>query len=106
MHKVYKYNLAIEGITTLELPKGAQLMIVHGQRQQHPQHPQRPVIWCLIDPELPTIKVAFWTIMTGQPIHDMDVQNWMYVGTFTLAEDSYVGHVFANNSQLKELQDG
>jgi hypothetical protein len=87
MKVIYKYAVQVEGFM-LELPREAEFLSVQVQRQEHAQS------WWLLDPEQPTVKRMFRVRGTGHPFTVPDGYTEVFLGTFMLYNDDFVGHLF------------
>ena len=79
---VWKYPLAIEVEQTIEVPDGANAMIVQLQENT-------PCIWFAVDPDAENIRRTIRMVGTGMA--ELDEQ-MSYLGTVQL--DGYVWHYF------------
>ncbi len=82
--KIFKYEVKINGFSTIEMPKTAFVLCVKVQRNI-------PYIWVLCNPSLPLEERLFTVRTTGQ---SFDVGADKYIGTFLLDEGSFAGHLF------------
>lgn len=87
---VYKYNLKGIGVTTLDLPKGAEVLTVNAQRSFL-------CLWASVDPDAETEQREFLVIGTGHKLN-FDLKKENYIGTIHQMEGSFfmtmVWHVF------------
>lgn len=83
MRKVFKYNLKVADKQQLELPIGATILTFDMQRE-------RPVLWALVDPELPTETRMFRMAGTGHAIDGA----LSHIGTSQLRDGGLVLHLF------------
>ena len=86
MQNVFKYTIPVEDYFSLNLPEGAKILTV--QEQHGDAH-----IWALVNPDNPTETRNFRLAGTGHPIKESP-DTLDYIGTFQLAGDSFIGHVF------------
>ena len=94
MLKVHKHSINAlddDGCIAITIQAGAKILTV----QTH-QGNGEPCVWALIDPNAPMVKRRFLTLMTGQPIATMDLDNAVYVGTCQVRTGPIVivAHVF------------
>jgi len=82
MKTIWKFELPIEG--TIEMPIGAEILGVQVQRDE-------PRLWAMVDPSAPKEKRQFKIYGTG---HTMPDNPGKYVGTFQIAEGTFIFHVF------------
>ena len=85
MKTIWKYELKLQAITTLELPTGAR--VVHVAEQE-----DRPQLWALVDPSAPPEPRSFQTLATGEEFDDSKVEH-VYLGSFLTHGGVFVGHV-------------
>lgn len=83
MITVYKFNLAVQGKTTITTDKHHVILSVASQRNN-------PVIWIEENTDGPRIDITFWTYMTGESQSVLGE----YIGTFQLDDGDYIGHVY------------
>lgn len=83
MRTVYKYSIQVTDEFTLALPQGAE--IVHVAVQNY-----RPQLWALVDTDRPLEIRRFAVRGTGHVVDDA----LRHVGSFLLADDTFVGHLF------------
>lgn len=85
MKAVWKFELSVTDMQTVEMPKGAILLTVQGQYDS-------PMLWALVElGETQTEKRDFRLAGTGHPIEQ---ENIVYVGTFQLHNGTFVAHLF------------
>lgn len=89
MKVIYKYNIDINGATTLDLPNGS--IVVDFASQGHFLQ-----IWIEQDTSNPIVKRTFTVVATGQPVPDSDI----YLKTTRL--DGYVWHLFEQLTHTKQ----
>ncbi len=81
---IWKYQLAVDDIQFIEMPKGAQLLSVQVQYGI-------PCLWARVDPDAELEFVEIVTYVTG----GMARNNLQYIGTYQLHSGSFIGHVFS-----------
>ena len=80
---IYKYELNLHGITTMQMPYGAEVLCVQLQHD-------KPVFWAKVDPRVETESRSFVMITTGGYCYGERIK---YIGT--VQQDSgYVAHLF------------
>jgi len=85
--KVFKYPLNMDGDTTLELPRNAQILSVGAQNSQL-------YLWALVDTEIGVIESrCFSSLGTGWPI----TKPGKFIGTVFFFEGRLILHVFEVN---------
>ncbi len=83
--KIFKYELRVDDIQFVSMPKGAKLLTVQAQQDI-------PCVWALVDPnaEKEDRKIYMWG--TG---HDASgVKDMCYIGTFQMYGGDLVFHTF------------
>lgn len=77
MAKVYKYDVPMAEVVTLELPEGARVLTVKMQGDH-------PKLWALVDPSQRLVTREFLLVGTGQEIAhpDTDAEALPYLGSF------------------------
>lgn len=60
--RVFKYQLRVEDVQTIWLPKGAELLTVQTQQGT-------PCLWALVDEQAPTEERTILMYGTGHPVH-------------------------------------
>lgn len=88
MKTVYKFQLGITDVQTIQMPKGAKILTVQVQSAYG------PCVWALVDPsqELENVKIRI--AGTGHPIKEDIVK---YIGSFQLQGGALVFHAFVIN---------
>ena len=84
MKKIWKYEIPIAEEFVLDLPFGADILAVHTQRD-------KPMIWAMVDSFNSIENRKFSVQATGPEFKEYDK---VYIGTFYLAQESLVFHLF------------
>lgn len=87
MRKVFKYELAIEDYVEIKMPMGAQVLSVGVQNDM-------PVLWALVNPDIPEMAYKFRLTGTGHEIDEKEASSMKFVGTCIMLGGSFVLHVF------------
>ena len=98
MKSIWKYTFEITDDFTIEIPSGAKFLHVDIQQLPYPlgsdsKIREAPCIWVLVDPEAQPMKYSFKLFGTGHPFPDDDSKLY-YIGTFKMAGDLLVFHLF------------
>ena len=83
MRTVWKFTLEVKAHNDVEMPKGAQVVMVAAQFE-------KPCLWALVDPHAEKEVRRFGVAVTGQTWDEREAR---YVGTFMLGGGSFLGHV-------------
>ena len=83
-YTIWKYELNLHGITTIQMPYGAEVLCVQ------PQH-DKPVIWAVVDRRVKTESRSFEMITTEAEYYD---ERKKYIGTVQTDGGCYVAHLF------------
>ena len=83
MKTVYKYDVAMNDTSAIQMPAGAELLHVDVQHGS-------PKLWALVDTEAPLELREFHMAGTGWPADGFG----KHVGTFTLQGGALVFHLF------------
>jgi hypothetical protein len=83
MRTVYKYPVQVADEFEIGLPAGAEILHVAVQHY-------KPQLWALVDTERPIEVRRFAIRGTGYPVE----HGLHHVGSFLLADDTFVGHLF------------
>ncbi len=86
MRKVFKYDVPVEDVFTLDMPEGAKILSFQTQRDL-------PMIWALVNPDAPMQSRKFRLAGTGHPIADYD-DELSFVATCQMMGGSLVWHLF------------
>lgn len=89
---IYKYPIPLNDTILLQLPKNAEILFVETQNGD-------PFIWCLINPELELVPRYFHLYGTGMEIEEDTLHENVYVGTFKLANERLILHLFERVSK-------
>ena len=84
MKTIYKYELIIEDVQELMLPKGSEILCVQMQGKT-------PQLWAIVDPHAPKEPRMIEIYGTGHMLGDEPGE---YIGTFQQYEGQLVWHVF------------
>ena len=84
MRKVWKYEVELIDIFSIEMPIGAEILCVQVQRNV-------PQIWALVYPRAPTRRRRFRLAGTDHPLKE---DNLYYIGSFQMAEETLIFHLF------------
>ena len=84
MKTIWKFQLSIEDIVSLEMPKGARVLHFGTQGLN-------PVLWVLVDPSATVESRRFRIVGTGHEINDEDTLS--YIGT-VMCLQGLVFHLF------------
>lgn len=81
---IHKYPLDIKGKVLVDMPMGATPLYVGTQDGS-------PYIWAEVFTTMPMVKHSFYVVGTG---YRLSTEHGTYLGTFMLANDSLVFHVY------------
>ena len=84
--RIWKWTLAVTGLQTVAMPRGAQVLSVQMQGGA-------PQLWALVDEKAPTEPRTFATYGTGDPMPEV-ANHGRFVDTYQMDGDSLVFHVF------------
>lgn len=87
MRKIFKYQLKVDDVQMVEMPKGSTVLCVQVQGET-------PCIWAEVDPKADKICRAFVTYGTGHQMDDGPAKH--YVGTYQLRGGALVFHVYTD----------
>lgn len=87
--KIWKFQLGLYHQQAIEMPKGAKLLTIQVQRDE-------PVLWALCDEDQRDEIRHLRVYGTGHPITG---DPGTYIGTFQVADETFVGHVFEPHAQ-------
>jgi hypothetical protein len=84
MRTIHKFTIERLGELTLQMPTGAEPLVVQMQRE-------RACVWAIVDDQAALEEVGFFVAGTGHALPDeLGVQQ--YIGTFQ--HDTFVWHLF------------
>ena len=84
---IWKWELEIDDLVKLQLPKGAEILTVQAQFG-------KPCLWAMVNPKAETEERLFETFGTGHPIpYDIGVDR-KYIGTYQVQGGGLVFHLF------------
>lgn len=86
--KVWKFPIDIISRPILHMPQGAQIVKVDTQQGE-------PFVWALVNPTNEKEERRFYLAGTGHEIEDIDSKT--HVGSFFMAEQRLVWHLFEIN---------
>ncbi len=98
MKRIFKYNLGLDDVISIDIPIGAEILTVQSQNNS-------PCLWALVDEDAETERVTFRTFDTGQPIPPDGDFDMIYIGTYQIYEGDGVFHVFLVESDTVEVTD-
>lgn len=81
---IYKFELKIDDVVKVEMPKGAKILTVQNQNDN-------VSLWALCDKDAEKEIRIFSVIGTG---HDFNPVAMEYIGTFQTMGGAFVGHLF------------
>ncbi len=84
MKAIWKYELKIDGMQTLSVPSGFQILDVQVQRDQ-------PCLWIRVDPASEKVDVKINTYGTGHSVQEITER---YIGSYQVNNGDLVFHVF------------
>lgn len=87
MKAVYKYDVLVEQVFLLIMPKGAVILSCQTQFNA-------PKLWAIVDTETEMEQRYFRIYGTGQAIPDEELTRLSFISTFQLYEGNYVYHLF------------
>ena len=87
MLTIWKYELPEPGAFTLDLPVGAIPLSVQMQRK-------KPILWALVNSEMPLKRRGFLLVGTGHEIKELDLN---FIGTFQMLGGDLIFHLFEKN---------
>lgn len=86
MQVIYKYEVIIKDIFTLDIPLGARVLSLQVQRG-------KPYMWIQVNSDVLVVETrVFWVLGTGHPFPD-EVSLY-FLGTFQIHSGNSVFHVF------------
>lgn len=85
--RIFKYELKVDDIQFVSIPKGAKLLTVQTQRNI-------PCLWAMVDPDEEKEDIRIFMLGTGHIIDDSDIQDMQYIGTFQMYGGYLVFHAF------------
>ena len=85
--RIYKYPLKITDIQTVRMPKGAKILSV---QEQH----GKVCVWALVDPDERIVDKTILIIGTGNPIDDIDLDDYYFLNTVQSGGEPLIWHVF------------
>lgn len=89
MITIWKYELEFNGMTKLDMPKGATILTV-----QQDQKTNKPCLWVMVDTEEENETRYIELFGTGNEIkYDMGIDR-KYIETYQYQRGEFVGHVF------------
>ena len=94
MKKIFKYQIPVKDIQTVEMPKGAAVLCVQEQGGVG-------CIWDEVDPQAEKICRCFVTYETGHPMDDEPA--WCYVGTYQLRGGTPAFHVYTDGIEYPKV---
>ncbi len=97
MKTVWKFPFEVDDTIEIEMPRGARILHINVQTQRLPEFAgggvlrEAPCMWALVDPDEPKVKRSFILAGTGHTLPDFPMK---HLGTFKMAQDRLVFHVF------------
>lgn len=88
MRTIWKYEIPVADDFSLLMPAGAEVLTVQVQND-------KPMLWCIVDPDLPQDLRWFKMHGTGHPIEEVRD----YIATFQMHGGALVLHVFNGTAQ-------
>lgn len=88
---IWKFLLDLTDEQCIEVPGGARLLTVQIQPLGH-LRAETPVLWAIVDPDVPKVRGLIRMVGTGHPFPDAD--RWTYISTVQLDGGSLVLHIF------------
>ena len=92
MKTIWKFNVGGLGQTTIEMPRGAEILSVQAQRGE-------VVMWAAVDERAATEVRAFVVVGTGSR-EGVDEHTCRFIGTVQLYDGDLVLHVFEHDNKL------
>lgn len=89
---IYKYEVSIADTSSIEMPKGAQLLSVQVQGDW-------PQPWALVDPSRPKVRRKLTLLGTGHPLPVPGEPVMHYIGTVQMNGGAFVFHLSDNGEQ-------
>ena len=83
--KIYKYELEVTNVQTIDMPVGAKILCIQLQNFM-------PCIWALVDPDMPKERRTIEIFGTGHDVPDKGERK--YIGTYQLMNGALVYHCF------------
>jgi hypothetical protein len=86
--KIYKYPLPMENVSTITMPKGAEVLTVQVQHGS-------PYVWAIVDDKASPERRNFEMFGTGFEMPETHfIESRKYIGTIQLQRGDLVYHVF------------
>lgn len=89
MKTIWKYELPVNGLNKLFIPKGFKALSLIEQQN-------RVVLYCLVDPYEQKVEEFFYVLGTGQDVSD-SLLDLDFLGTISTFDGMLVWHVFHDN---------
>lgn len=74
MKTIHKYEVPMASLPSIALPRDAKVLSFQTQDDT-------PVIWALVDTDMPKVERQFVMVGTGHPIDGDDLANLTYIGS-------------------------
>ena len=94
MKTIWKFELTPNRIQSIPMPFGAQLLTVRTKGDA-------PLLWALVDPDMPTEERYLGIYTTNTAVPD---DPGKYIGTFLIYEESLEFHLFEMTSPPPEIE--
>lgn len=85
MKRIYKYHLPFGDVTTIQMPKDAQILSVGNQNEG-------VFVWALVDPKAELTDYQFRMAGTGHPI--LPGFDYNFIGTVAVMKMQLIFHIF------------
>lgn len=89
MKTIWKYELDFAELTTITMPKNAEILTV-----QRDEKTSKPCIWVMVDTDNETEERVFQLFGTGYEVKHYFGCTVKYIGTYQYQKGEFVGHVF------------
>ena len=92
MKRIFKYELEVAEHQVLKLPKGSHFLSVESQKDNI-------VLYAVVDDSQPnTVDLSIKVVGTGQDVSNME--DFGFLGTVKLWNDSLMFHIFYNSREV------
>lgn len=93
---VWKYKIEFEFPTIHQIPAGGKVLSFQEQHNELQ-------LWVLVNPDMKLETREFYCFATGEPIED--VEQFDYIGTIQLGEESFVVHLFERKRPISSKRE-
>ena len=93
MKTIWKFTLELLDTQEIRLPEDSNILSVMEQDN-------KPVVYAIVNPEVPKLPIIFKVRATGQPIEEDIICDYIFLGTISTYNGTLIWHIFVKEGGI------